>query len=610
MPPRYDISGIPLQGGYVAKQCPVRAQNDTLQPAEPIPPDPFRRRLYESGNAFEAEIFAEVIALHAGAVVITDHGRDAEEATLAAMQRATPVILGGRLPSDQVGRRVGRPDILVAAAGGGYRAVDVKWHLNLEPASAKDFELPGRSSSLSALDLEAAMVDPQFAAKKRGEDVLQLAHYQRMLEAVGVQATDGTWGGIIGTERRVVWYDLAAPIWRTRSSSQQTKRRSTMDRYEFEFDFRLDVVAVAEQHKRDPSIPLLTVPVKISECESCPWWDYCRPQLEESSGDVSLLPRIGWTQWKVHRDHGVTTRAELAELDPRTARLVAGGVDVAALMKTGEDVDLAEVASEKALTLLADEGIATTADLQGLCSRTASYSDASLGALPTHIDLARAALGPQPVYRRRGVSELAITRADVEVDIDMENTEAGCYMWGSYVTDCSGNSIAETGYRAFVSWEALTPAVEAENSLRFWRWLMNVRQRCQDAGLTFAAYCYNASAENAYLRRLGTAKDALADEIEGFIASDEWIDILKVWDSQVITGGSSSLKSVAPLVGFRWEIDDPGGGESMIKHDLAVHGDRDVQNWLLKYNRGDVEATLAVREWMVSAEVLAIDEGA
>lgn len=149
MPPRYDISGIPLQGGYVAKQCPVRAQNDTLQPAEPIPPDPFRRRLYESGNAFEAEVFAEVIALHAGAVVITEHGRDAEEATLAAMQRATPLILGGRLPSDQVGRRVGRPDILVAAAGGGYRAVDVKWHLNLEPASAKDFELPGRSSSLA-----------------------------------------------------------------------------------------------------------------------------------------------------------------------------------------------------------------------------------------------------------------------------------------------------------------------------------------------------------------------------------------------------------------------------------------------------------------------------
>jgi predicted RecB family nuclease len=610
MTSRFDISQVPLQGGYVAKQCPVRAQNDTLQPAERVPPDPFTQRLFANGNAFEAEIVAEVLRLHPQSVVIAAENSHAlEDATLAAMRAGSSPILSARLPADLAGRRVGRPDLLVAAPGGGYWPVDVKWHQNLGPASGKSSALPGLCCFLDAPGRDSAIADEEYAARKKEEDLLQLAHYQRMLESIGMQADDGRWGGIIGTERRVVWYDLDAPIWRTPSSSQQTKLRSTIDRYDFEFDFRLDVVAAAEQHKRDPSVDVLTVPVKISECGSCPWWDYCRPQLEEPPGDVSLLPRIGWTQWKVHRDHGVTNRAELAELDPRTARLVAGGVDVAALMAVAPDVELADVVRRKrALELLASEGIVTASDVQRLCARTASYSDVGFGALPTHIDLARAALGPEPVYRRRGVSDVVIPRADVEVDVDMENTELGCYMWGSYVTDRFNTNIAEIGYRAFATWEPLTPDVEAENSLRFWQWLMGLRQQCHDAGMTFAAYCYNASAENTYLRRLGIAEDALAAEIERFIDCEEWIDILKEWDSQLITGGSSSLKRIAPLAGFHWEVDDAGGDESMIKHDLAANGEGAAQDWLLTYNRGDVEATLAVREWMASTVIRGIDE--
>jgi predicted RecB family nuclease len=604
-----DVSQVPLQGGYAAKQCPVRAQNDALQPAEPIPPDPFTQRLFAHGNEFETEVVADLLRLHPQAVVaVGPNSGGREAATVAAMSVGASPIVNGRLPADLAGRRVGRPDVLVAALGGGYWPVDIKWHQNLEPASGKHSALPGHCSALDALGRDVAVLDEEYEARKKEDDLLQLAHYQRMLESISMGAADGRWGGIIGTERRVVWYDLDAPIWRTPSSARRTKLRSTMERYDFEFGFRLDVVAVAVRHKRDPSVRLLTVPVKISECGTCPWWAYCRPQLEEPPGDVSLLPRIGWAQWKIHRDHGVTNRGELAALDPRTARLVGSGIDVAALIKAATDIELDDLATAKELSLLASEGVATAADLKGLCPRTASYSDTGLSALPAHIDLARAALGPAPVYRRRGLSGLVVTRADVEVDVDMESTEAGCYLWGSYVTDHANVGFAEGGYRAFVTWEPLTPAVEAANSLEFWRWLMQLRRGCRERGITFAAYCYNASAENIYLRRLGLAEPALAEEIDTFIGSEEWSDLLRAWDTQLITGDSSSLKITAPLAGFQWNVDDADGGQSMLKHDLAAHGDQPARDWLLAYNRGDVEATLAIREWMTTTELPGIDE--
>jgi predicted RecB family nuclease len=607
---QHDVSGVPSQGGYVAKQCPVRAQNNVLRPCQPLPASPELQRRFDRGREFEGGAVEQLEEAFAGILVTTAETEEQLEAVTAeAMERQVSVIVGGRLPADHAGRRVGKPDLLIAADGGGYRPVDFKHHATLEPAQAVGRGLPGLCSALAAPRLEDAMVDEEFSAKKREEDLLQLAHYQRMLEAAGLAAADGRWGGIVGTEQRVVWYDLDAPIWSTPSSTEKQKVRTTMERYDFEFDFRLDVIAVANAHLRDPSVQLLVVPVAIAECPECPWRDYCRERLESGSGDVSLLPRVGWRQRQIHLAHGVRDRAALARLDIRTARLVADGVDVAAMQLLIEDLppetpitDLGVVIRSKSqLAKLEGAGVRTFGDLAALSRETASYSDVAMSTLPEQIDLARAALGPAPIYRRRDVESIAVPRADIEVDVDMENVETGVYLWGALVSDRT-KPVTAPEYTAFATWELLDGDVEAGNSMRFWEWLAFLRDGALGRGQSFRAYCYNASAENTYLHRLGVAAGIL-EEVTAFTRSDQWVDLLQVVNANLITGGGLGLKKVAPSAGFSWDVEDPGGGASMLRYDLAVNGANEREReqaraWLLTYNQGDVEATLAIREWL------------
>jgi hypothetical protein len=87
------------------------------------------------GVEFEASILASGQAGWRGAVVITAGAAASqrEALTTSAMQAEAPLIIGGRLPTDLVGRRVGEPDLLVRAALGGYGAVDIKMHRTLDP---------------------------------------------------------------------------------------------------------------------------------------------------------------------------------------------------------------------------------------------------------------------------------------------------------------------------------------------------------------------------------------------------------------------------------------------------------------------------------------------
>jgi predicted RecB family nuclease len=140
----------------------------------------------------------------------------------------------------------------------------------------------------------------------------------------------------------------------------------------------------------------------------------------------------------------------------------------------------------------------------------------------------------------------------------------------------------------------------------FWSWFTGVQERASQDGASFRAYCYSRGAEQGQMTRLADRLGVRA-EVDAFLGSDEWIDLLEVAKSQLITGRSMGLKATAALAGFSWTVDDAGGTLAMVKYDQAVDADvaagerAAAQRWILEYNEDDVRATAALREWLDGA---------
>ncbi|MFP5225127.1 MAG: ribonuclease H-like domain-containing protein, partial [Actinomycetota bacterium] len=466
---------------------------------------------------------------------------------------------------------------------------------------------PALVSTPQALAYESALPDEEYKQAIIEKDDLQLAHYQRILEAHGWEAKDGRLAAILGSEGLCVWIDLDRVTRQKPSKTQGTKRRDAMERYAFEFGFRLDIMATAQQHLVDPSIPLLVEPWACDDCKSCKWRGYCLPLLEERQ-DASLLPHMKTLQRSRYGKAGLETMQAIAGLDPTTAALVRNGVKVAELLEFADDAlpdgplgeDKKMRRRRKQLAELKAVGIETFGRATDrLCRRTARIAtDATAG----HIDEARAALGPSAVYRRRGVSTITIPRADVEIDIDMESISkpSVTYLWGVLVQGHPDPSLNR--YHHFSRFDTPTPELDSAVSGEFWFWLSQVIADCEARGLSLKIYCYHSPAEATALRRFAGSA-GLEVEVERLVNSDLWVDMEKVFKDHFATGSGVGLKKVAILAGYAWDAEDAGGTESMLRFATAVESEDDDErkaavDWLLRYNRGDVEATAHLRDWL------------
>lgn len=147
IPPRGTIPpGTILLDEYAARSCPVKTQNafnptvslETPDQRASVEANEGLTELFDGGTQFQMAVLEQLINSCPGRIVdlrqLAASTREVQtEACVRAMSSGAQVIIGGSLPVDLPGHRIGSPDLLVRGAdrqngSPAYHPVEVKWH--------------------------------------------------------------------------------------------------------------------------------------------------------------------------------------------------------------------------------------------------------------------------------------------------------------------------------------------------------------------------------------------------------------------------------------------------------------------------------------------------
>ncbi|MGD7789882.1 TM0106 family RecB-like putative nuclease [Propionibacteriaceae bacterium Y1700] len=557
---------------YAARTCAVKTHNrfDPQVRLVEGPIDEALQELFDDANRFEASMLDE-LARVPGAVDLRGSSSLPVEERVAACRRAmesgASVIIDATLPADDHGHRTGRPDALVRApydsitGRPGYWPVDVKNH-RVRDRRRPDTDTP--PLVVAPLDEPVGHVvveTMRFRYGTREGDLLQVAHYWRMLLACGHAAGDGAWGGIIGNDPDhadltgpvVAWVSLDDPVSRTfsRSAEQGWTRRSILARYDHEFAFRVDVAEVAVRQGEPDAPPPKVLPIRIDECRRCVWWEHCRTRLD--SDDISLRLDKGPLDIReigVLRQLGLSTVTELAQADldqllTRYLGEVSHRPNAEARLRT---------AHRRAVMLARGE-----------------------------------------LLERITAGMIRMPMAEVEIDFDLEAADSGrVYLWGFLVNDAQGSR-----YVDFTAWEDLDDAGEVALAVRALSWL---REMINEHGAL--VYHYSGYELNQIERLAQLGDHDVLDWAASPACRQQLIDLYEVVKTHWFGVQGLGLKQVATAgAGFAWRDDDPNGLASQAWFREAVGGSderarADAMQRVLTYNEDDVIATREVRRWL------------
>jgi len=482
------------------------------------------------------------------------------EETSRLMDEGAALVLQPRLDTDREGQRR-------ATVQGLVRVGRVDTAFTYAPLIIKNNEVTESATTRRTLEGSLKSLTPSDAVYTDGVGIrstptvtrngIILAHATRVLRALGHADPAGR-VAMIDRHRQLWWLDVASDNY----------PRFNLATYDQLYEQRLAVVRAHDEWLASPGT-FPTSPYWHRECLDCPFGAHCESQLEETD-DVSLTRFTSLEQQLLLREHGVTTRGELARLDPERAhdarnKVVTPHVDFEREDHLGRRIE----------------------KLDELIYRARAHTRGSS-------------------LRIVDVEAIGCPTADVEVDVDMESYDDATYLWGAYVTLATDVAGIGPGYHAFVQWEELDARAESEIFADFWHWFDDLRRICVEQDKSLAAYCFWAQAEDGAMNRAVAAPNpsgpTMAD-LEKFrrASPTQWIDLHELAKRQIQTEGPLGLKQLAGAAGFRWRDANPSGEASMIWYEEAVDAGATAEaarQRILEYNEDDCRATKALRDWL------------
>ena len=546
----------PLRGDEILA-CPHRVALSRGEPFDftPAPASTEIQRRRRDAEAVRDNVIAEMLDAHADAARPADMNE-----TLKHLDEGTGLVVSPYLPDDVVGRRRARVQALVRVGRVGSK-------YTYAPLVIKNIEVVEIALTRRILEGTIERLSPAEALFTNGLGVrssptvtrtgIVLAHATRVLGALGYAGATAH-AGVVDRRRRVFWFDLAG----------RDYPRFNLAAYDEYYERRLAVIEEHDRWLREGG-PFPTKAYWHRDCLDCPYASHCQSELEEID-DVSLTRFTSAPQQVLLREHGVTTRARLATLDPRLAR--------------------------SARRRVADNS------LEGVLG-------ASIDKLDDLIYRARAHASGGPL-RIAGLEQMGCPNADVEVDIDMESYGDATYLWGAvvHVADSAADrAVGVTpGYRYFANWDELDADAEANLFARFWAWFDALRATCRHAGLSLAAYCFWAQAEDGAMNRavaVPVTGGPTIDDLREFrdARPSQWVDLHALAKAQIQTEGPLGLKLLATGAGFHWRDPMPSGEASMAWYEVARGAGplaEASRQRILDYNEDDCRATKALRDWL------------